>query len=580
METRRSRPLARLAFLLTSLMALATPAIAQGPRVYARLSAGVLRLGDTGALAIHVDDAEDARIVSIPTVEGLEIGRPGRPNRSSYTSIVNGRVSSQVSVDWQLSLRPSGEGDYEIPPIEVEIGGRRFATQPQHLTVVVDLEGEDLGFLEVRPASTHVIEGQPFSVEVLFGWDSSTQVNFAELNLPWWDALPGAIELDSPQARDGVKGIHVNREFEVVAEQVEPRQRGGRSLHTLRLVRTYLPTRSGALEFPTSFFEFGQVQRTSVFDLRPSRRRSHFVQAPAFAVDVVPLPTEGQPLDFSGAVGSLSVRASADARDVRVGDSIKFTVQWSGSGNLQFFAPPDPAVQDAFGGFRVYGSTEEKAFDRRTVVYDLAPLSTELTEIPSLSLSVFDPEAGRYIVLATEPIPIRVRPLEGTSSLEEVEKEFERDIADLDVRPLSDRSPRDRTGLDRFLGGALVLVPLLGLILRAGVRRRGTDPGAPLERRRRRARRELARALQRATGPSEQRAAFLEYLGARTREPAAAWDGRDPARNGAAKSLPEAHREGTGRLLARLDAAVWAGAPAVPSDELIAAARALEGEGL
>lgn len=588
METRRPHPLARLVLALCTLalvtgsaLALSPLALPQGPRVSARLSAGVVRMGDTAAIAINVDDAGDARIVSIPSVEGLELGNPGRPSRRSYTSIVNGRVTSQVSLSWQISVRPTAEGDYEIPGIEVEVEGKRLSTQPLHLTAVVDLEGEDLGYLDVRPASKRVIEGQPFSVEILFGWDPAVQqVNFAYLNLPWWDALPGAIELDTPQPKDGVKGILVNREFEVVAEQGESRRQNGRTMHTLRLVRTYLPTRSGPLEFPTSFFEFGQVQSSGFFDARPARRSSHFVQAPAFSIDVVPLPTEGQPLDFSGAVGNLAVRASADSRDVRVGDSIKLTVQWTGDGNLQYFQPPDPAAQDAFRGFRVYGSTEEKAFDRRTVVYDLAPLSTELTAIPSLSLSVFDPEAGRYATLATDPISIRVRPLERTSDLEDVEKEFERDIADIDARPLSGRAPRDHGALDRFLAGSLVLVPLVGLVLRAGVRRRTGDPDAPLERRRRRARKVLARALQDASGPGQQRAAFLEYLGARTREPATAWEGRDPARDGSAPQLPDAHRAGTAELLARLDSAVWGGAPAVPGDELLAAARALEGEGL
>ena len=76
-------------------------------------------------------------------------------------------------------------------------------------------------------------------------------------------------------------------------------------------------------------------------------------------------------LASSGAVGVLSVRASADTRDVVVGDSIKLTVDWTGDGNLEFFEAPDLGLFDAFRGFQVYGSAEEKSLDRRRVVYDL-----------------------------------------------------------------------------------------------------------------------------------------------------------------------------------------------------------------
>ncbi|HEX6885564.1 MAG TPA: BatD family protein [Planctomycetota bacterium] len=551
-----------------------------GPKLSARLAAGVVRLGDTGAVNLTVEDGRDARILAVPEVAGLRFGRPSEPRLRQSTSYINGRLSSESTLTIVLPFRAEAEGDHEIPPIALEIDGRRQETRALRVTVVRDITGADFGYVEVRPTAQRVVEGQPFTVEIRFGWLASEQVNFAELNLPWWDSLPGAIELAErtiPQ-ESRVDGILVNGRLQVAAEQLDPAERKGRSFLTLRLTKTFLPTRSGPLEFPTSFFEFG-VRRQGLFD---ARRDSHFVEAAPFAVEVVELPSEGQPLDFSGAVGTLAARASADLRDVRAGDSIKLTVEWTGQGNLEFFRAPDPGALDAFRGFRAYGSTEEKRPERRTVVYDLAPLSSEVEAIPSLPLAVYDPVAARYVTVATEPIPIRVRPLERAAALGDDERRFERDIADIDARAPAPARTGGGPGQDRFLATALVVVPLLGLLARAHVRRRGGDPGAPLERRRRRAARALGRALQGAADPAAAQAAWLEFLAARTREPAAAWNGRDFAR-WAAEHAPGLEGElarAAGAAQADLEAAVWGGAPAPERARLVELGRRLAEAGL
>jgi hypothetical protein len=420
-----------------------------------------------------------------------------------------------------------------------------------------------------------VVEGQPFTVELTFGWDANDKVAFAELNLPWWDTLPGALVLDSapvPQ-QSRVEGVEVNGE-RIDAEQAPSAKRNGREFVTLKVRRTYLPTRASPLEFPTSFFEFGRDRQISIFN---TRRESHFVKAEPFTVEVVPLPTEGQPRDFSGAVGKFTMRASVDARDVRVGDSIKFAVEWGGQGNLQFFTPPDLSALDAFRGFRVFGTTEEKSFERRKVVYDLAPLSTDVKEIPALALPLYDPLEKRYTSVASTPIPIRVRPLERSGTLADAEKSFERDLADIDVAPLVVGGGGSARGKDGFLAVGLVLVPVLGLLVRAEVRRRHGDPDAPLARRRRRAQREFTRALPGADSALRELTLFHEYLGARTGEAAEAWNGRDVERWNAGRAsalAPELARDLVG-MLASLEAAAFGGAARVPAAELTALAARL-----
>jgi hypothetical protein len=276
-------------------------------------------------------------------------------------------------------------------------------------------------------------------------------------------------------------------------------------------------------------------------------------------------------------VGTLAVRASADTRDVVVGDSIKLDVSWTGQGNLEFFQPPDLSALDAFAGFRIYGRTEEKSFEQRKVTYDLAPLSAEVSEIPAVPLSVFDPELGTYQTVATDPIPIRVRPLAGRTTLSTEEApRFESDMRDIDTRPLaSTGETRSRAPSDGLLVALAFALPTGWLALRAFVRRRG-EPDAPLARRRARARKELARSLRRAGTPQERLRALTAFLAARSGEPDEAWVGRDPGRWLAERGDGAAAGEDAARLaavLARLEEAIWGGGSASVSDgEILLAA--------
>ncbi len=567
--------------LVAALCALASLAVAQSaPEVTAQLSAGVARLGEEIALQVVVEGGGQARLLPLPAVQGLELGVPAGPSSERGMRIQGGRREQWNRTYWRIPVRARAEGDFEIPSLDVEVDGQRLATRKLSLRVVRDLTGEDLGFLELTPTPARVVEGQPFSLEIRFGWDADTRVDLANLHLPWWGELSGVVELDQrelPASAKRIEGVGVNGGPGPVAEQVESRRADGREMLTFRLVKSFVPGRPGTIEFPTSFLEFGQrLPARSLFE--SSRKKTFFVQAPPLALEVVPLPSEGQPFDFSGAVGTLAARASADTRDVVVGDSIKLQVVWTGSGNLEFFDAPDLAHLDAFEGFRVYGRTEEKGFDRRAVTYDLAPMDAAVERIPAVPLSVFDPEAGRYGVVATEPIPIRVRALEGRTSLTEEEApRFERDVRDIDVRPLAAGAERHGPApTDGLLVALCFALPAAWLLARGAVRRRRGDPDAPRERRRRRARRTLVRELRGARSAQERLGALTRFLAARAGDPDEAWVGRDPARwlagRGAAHEATEAAP--VRAVLARLEAEVWGsggGAP-VSAEEILAAA--------
>lgn len=568
-----------LAWLALACLAGGALAQGRGAQVRAYLSSGVVRQGDRVALIVSVENARAAELGALPRVEGLAIGPAPAPSEHRSLVITGSRRQENVSRTWQVPLRPADIGVYTIPPFDVVVDGAAQKTPELVLNVVRDMKGEELGFLEIKPAATRVVVGQPFSLEILFGFDTAITdgTNYANLALAWWGNLPGLLENEPPRpdpARRRLK-IVVNDRETIEVEQLDNRKLRGRDFVQLRLVRSFTPTRTGKLEFPISYFEFGRiVESNDFFRTRREKGETFFSRAADLAIDVVPLPEEGRPVEFSGAIGTLAAKADATPRDVDAGESIKFKVEWTGAGNLEFFTAPDPARLEAFRNFRVYGKTEDRSLERRVVTYDIAPITSEVREIPPLALSVYDPVAERYTSISTDPIAIRVRALEGATGLSDADaaERFRNDILDVE-RELGSARTSSALGTGWILG-LLAALPAGWLALRTAVRRFG-DPDAPAARARRQARRKLARGLEGAQDARAQLELVLQFLSERSGRSAEAWIGDKVAtRIGAAG-------EGLDASVAELERAVWGGSGgALAKERILSAADAAIGGGL
>jgi len=507
----------------------------------ARLTNGLARLGETVGIVVEVENADSASVLRLPEVDGLEIGPIPAPSRNVSSGVVRGRRYLVESKTWVIPVRPSREGEFDIPGVEVGIDGKKVLTDGFSLRVVQDLEGQELGLFEVDVSATEVVEGQPVTIDMLIGWDRGVdgRVSHANLILSWWGKVPGLLELDEPEVEFGTRPVKIalNDRDRIDVHEIGTVTRDDRQFRAFRLRRVFLPTRPGEIELSRGVLQFGRAEERDLFGRRRTQGEFFYVPGEDIFLSVAELPEEGRPFDYTGAIGSLSARAVVDTRDVDVGDSIKVEVTWSGEGNLEFFEPPDLSRDDAFDGFRVFGSTSrEKGLDRRTEVFDIAPETDEVAEIPSIRLPIYDPGEARYTEVATEPIPIRVRPLEDAVTLEAegAGDGLADDVDDIRTEPIraagTELVHTPGPGLPVLIGTG-VLLPLAWLGVRTAVRRRRGDPDAPLERRRSRARRVLARELERAAEPADELRALQRFLAARSREGDWAWVGRDVSRH-------------------------------------------------
>lgn len=506
---------------------LARPAQAQRPpKATATLSTGILKYGALARLDVEVDGAGGAQLLPMDDVDGLRFSRPGTPSVSTFTTFIGGQRMRKVTTKWSLGIEALREGEFELPEVRFDVDGKQFSVpvQPTTLKVVRDLEGEDLGFLEIVGVPSRVYEGQPFSLDIRAGWDAKLQVATAGLLMPWWNRLAGVLELEDDRPATGRKPVELslNRSgrMEMEMDQLE---RDGRPFVLLEKRLRLMATRPGTLLFREGVFEYGEIVASTGFGGQ-RRTRDFYAVLPEFSLEVLRVPEEGQPFGWTGAVGTLVADREVDVRDVDQGASLELTVRWTGSGNLEFFDLPDLERLDAFRGFRVLGVEDRPSSTLREVVWELVPMDANLSEIPAVPLSVFDPEREAYTEVATQPVPIRVRAVAGGDDPSLGGPVLDGpDLTGIDPEPRADLATW-APGAELLLGGYLAL-PLLWWFGRSRVRR-GGDPAGPRARRRRRAPKRLGKALARSTSASDQRSAFCEYLGARTDQASESWVGR------------------------------------------------------
>jgi hypothetical protein len=139
----------------------------------------------------------------------------------------------------------------------------------------------------------------------------------------------------------------------------------------------------------------------------------------ATPVTVQPLPVDGRPANFSGAVGQFQVAGELTPAAGAVGDPLTFKLTITGRGNLSRVSAD--ALQDS-AQWRVYRADSKVTADDdsgvqgfKTFSQPVVPLQAGQLELPGLSFSYFDPEAERYVTRETPSLKVRVTPGAGST---------------------------------------------------------------------------------------------------------------------------------------------------------------------
>jgi hypothetical protein len=138
------------------------------------------------------------------------------------------------------------------------------------------------------------------------------------------------------------------------------------------------------------------------------------VTSPETAIKVLPLPEEGRPAEFNGAVGSFKISTDISSATNTAGDPLTLRMHVNGSGNFDR-VESNMLVGDgqwktyqpkaAFSQADATGYRGEKTFEQ-----PLVALQPGVQTIPPLAFSFFDPGTRRYETLRSAPLHVTVSP--------------------------------------------------------------------------------------------------------------------------------------------------------------------------
>ncbi len=140
---------------------------------------------------------------------------------------------------------------------------------------------------------------------------------------------------------------------------------------------------------------------------------SYPMSTDSITVEVLPLPQEGRPRDFNGAVGQYEMDVIVDRKRAKTNEAITLKLTLSGTGNIRTLAAPKIRFPDEF---EVYDPKISENVTRandairgyKTFEYVLIPRRPGSYTIQNLNFSYFDPEAEKYITLRHPAIRLTI----------------------------------------------------------------------------------------------------------------------------------------------------------------------------
>ncbi len=399
----RRRALLALAAGVTACVALslAGPAAAADISLVASVEPNPLTVGDSAVLTLESSGSQDVPVPDLGNLDGFSAQYLGP---STQVSIVNGQVSASVSHRFRLVAQRAGQ--FRLGPFRVEYQGKTYTSNPVPLRVLTQAQasaaggnlprpsGVDQLRLAVVPQKTQAYVGErvPIQIKLYVGNVRVDDLQFPEMN-------SDAIVLDKLQQP---------------ARQNEILQ--GRRWQTLRFDTEMTALKPGEIDIPATMAMSVLVNRRGrgdpLFDqfFGQTERRQVQVRADPVHLTVRPLPEAGRPASFSGAVGQFDFALSAKPTQVAVGDPVTVEMRVSGKGNLSGVEAPALPAGDRF---RAYDPTHDKdkdAPDRRVFEQVVIPRRVDVKQLPPVSFSFFDPEAGAYRTITRGPIALDVKP--------------------------------------------------------------------------------------------------------------------------------------------------------------------------
>lgn len=338
----------------------------------------------------------DATISSAPELGALQLLYGPAFAREVEVLYVNGRVTPSSSYNITYTVLATEPGTYKVTGPTISISGKTLkgstsnikitpATQrssnPQQLAGMGERGHQAIFNFVAIPERTTVYEQEPLLVTYRTrGTQPYRIINHAPASHKGFVSQDIQESTQIPFFSERINGTNYIS-LNLISEVLYPIAAGEQSISSAAAVISYIA-----------------ADEASVF-LNQDKKEELLSQE--VKINVKPIPVEGRPETFSGAVGQFSIRYELDKQPWRTNEASSLKIIISGTGNLKPAKSPAITLPDALELYdpiesndQVYSNGQINA--TRTIEYSLIPRKTGRVQLPTLTLSYFDPKSGSY----------------------------------------------------------------------------------------------------------------------------------------------------------------------------------------
>lgn len=388
-----------IAAIMAGLLVPAGPGFSQEAiSVQAALLPGVVSVGQEGSYSISVSGARvvDAypKLIEVPGLAVIFVRNARR------FEIRQGRSVQRIELVYSVSAQ--GEGSYTIPSQAVSVDGRELRTEPVVLTVQRD--SSDGGGAEQKPRlrlevpKNAIYLGEVIPVSLVVEIPAGSQ--FRPMEHPKLNPEGFALKRFAVPVPGGHRDGWAEYRYESAVSAI----RAG-----------VLPLGAAELAFAVSVppQRVGRTPFASRWQTENYRMQSDVVE-----IEVKPLPLDGVPPGFQGAVGNFAMAVSASPTDLRVNDPLVIDCKITGTGNFDRLTAPVLVDLDGWKLQQPREYMENRSnglLPGTTAFSQVAQPLRVLPELPPLEFSFFDPDAATYRSIRSQPIALNISPDENPS---------------------------------------------------------------------------------------------------------------------------------------------------------------------
>jgi hypothetical protein len=380
--------------------------------VRAQLSQHTAEVGSQVQLQVEVNGARSEAPPEIE-VDGLDVQYVG-PSTSHRVELINGQMKSETQTTHVFQIVPKREGNFTIPALPVTVDGRVYKTQPVALKVQkgsapADAQGGEMkAFAEIDVKKKSAYVGEIVPVEMRLLVDARVRVEDVT-NVP--ELTGDDFTMQRSPRRTQERETRNGQDYNVIVFRtaMTPTKAGKLTIGPCELpfiAQVTRPKRARSRSLFDSFF--GE----DFFDPFNSERRRFDAKAAAIEFEVKPLPVEGRPKDFSGAIGRFQFEAEGSPDRVKVGEPVTMKMRVTGDGNFDRVQAPmlvNPAGWKAYDASAKFDANDElKTSGTKTFEMPVVP-EAKHEQMPQFAFSFFDPGLEKYVTLRSKPAPLFVQ---------------------------------------------------------------------------------------------------------------------------------------------------------------------------